>query len=245
MWKLDTDDLAAAHLVSELLDERGDTLRALRWVDRSLEAVLSSVDDAPEDVVEPADLLAAEWRASLRRKLGLAPDSLDRYAASHGRAALLGDTLGVPDAYDEGLAAFGMAEPPEEAGGTEEPAAPVLSHIVRADVVAAHAKGVLAGYDGEEELTADRYFREVELNRREMRRETSFSKGKDVPISLAEVRAYAEAEGIAALTPDVRLRAAYAKYTDGRGDFPTWPPERNASCWCASGRKYKKCCGRP
>jgi hypothetical protein len=24
-----------------------------------------------------------------------------------------------------------------------------------------------------------------------------------------------------------------------------WPPERNAACWCGSGRKYKKCCGAP
>lgn len=24
-----------------------------------------------------------------------------------------------------------------------------------------------------------------------------------------------------------------------------WPPERNAPCWCASGRKYKKCCNSP
>jgi uncharacterized protein YecA (UPF0149 family) len=22
----------------------------------------------------------------------------------------------------------------------------------------------------------------------------------------------------------------------------TWPPERNADCWCGSGTKYKKCC---
>ncbi|PRY15787.1 SEC-C metal-binding domain-containing protein [Pseudosporangium ferrugineum] len=25
----------------------------------------------------------------------------------------------------------------------------------------------------------------------------------------------------------------------------SWPPERNATCWCGSARKYKKCCGRP
>jgi tetratricopeptide (TPR) repeat protein len=24
-----------------------------------------------------------------------------------------------------------------------------------------------------------------------------------------------------------------------------WPPARNATCWCGSGRKYKKCCGNP
>ena len=247
MWALDTDDLAAAYLVSELLDERGDTTRALRWVDRSLATALSVVDDDPESVIGTADLMAAEWRAGLRGRLGFAPDALDRLAASHGHAAILRKALGGPDAYDEGLAALGMAEPPPAADGTEEPAVPVLSHIVRADVAAAHTEGILAGYDGEgeEELTPDRYFREVELNRREMRRETSFSKGRDVPISLAEIRAYAEAEGISALTPDVRLRAASAKYADGRGDFPMWPPERNASCWCASGRKYKKCCGRP
>ncbi|WP_344437186.1 SEC-C metal-binding domain-containing protein [Actinomadura bangladeshensis] len=31
------------------------------------------------------------------------------------------------------------------------------------------------------------------------------------------------------------------------GTAPTlaWPPERNAPCWCGSGRKYKKCCGSP
>jgi uncharacterized protein YecA (UPF0149 family) len=32
-----------------------------------------------------------------------------------------------------------------------------------------------------------------------------------------------------------------------RNGAPTfdWPPERNAPCWCESGRKYKKCCGSP
>ncbi len=24
-----------------------------------------------------------------------------------------------------------------------------------------------------------------------------------------------------------------------------WPPGRNEPCWCASARKYKKCCGAP
>ena len=27
-------------------------------------------------------------------------------------------------------------------------------------------------------------------------------------------------------------------------DTIAWPPERNGACWCGSGRKYKKCCGR-
>jgi tetratricopeptide (TPR) repeat protein len=28
-------------------------------------------------------------------------------------------------------------------------------------------------------------------------------------------------------------------------DLIAWPPARNAPCWCASGRKYKQCCGHP
>ncbi|ROO82838.1 SEC-C motif-containing protein [Actinocorallia herbida] len=29
------------------------------------------------------------------------------------------------------------------------------------------------------------------------------------------------------------------------GELIPWPPERNDACWCGSGAKYKKCCGRP
>jgi hypothetical protein len=37
-------------------------------------------------------------------------------------------------------------------------------------------------------------------------------------------------------------RAAYArKLSTGAARLP-WPPERNGSCWCGSGLKYKKCC---
>lgn len=28
-------------------------------------------------------------------------------------------------------------------------------------------------------------------------------------------------------------------------DVVAWPPQRNAACWCGSGRKYKRCCLRP
>jgi tetratricopeptide (TPR) repeat protein len=38
-------------------------------------------------------------------------------------------------------------------------------------------------------------------------------------------------------------RAAYAAERLRDGDVISWPPGRNESCWCGSGRKYKKCCG--
>jgi hypothetical protein len=41
---------------------------------------------------------------------------------------------------------------------------------------------------------------------------------------------------------DPSSRAAYARrLAAGTGQI-SWPPERNAQCWCGSGIKYKKCC---
>ncbi len=39
-------------------------------------------------------------------------------------------------------------------------------------------------------------------------------------------------------------RADYATDLVERGLMRPWPPSRNEPCWCASGRKYKKCCGK-
>jgi hypothetical protein len=43
-----------------------------------------------------------------------------------------------------------------------------------------------------------------------------------------------------------RTRLAYVGWLGEQGgDTVAWPPERNAACWCGSGRKYKKCCAAP
>ncbi len=39
-------------------------------------------------------------------------------------------------------------------------------------------------------------------------------------------------------------RADYATDLVERGLMRPWPPSRNEPCWCESGRKYKKCCGK-
>jgi tetratricopeptide (TPR) repeat protein len=38
-------------------------------------------------------------------------------------------------------------------------------------------------------------------------------------------------------------RAHYAAERFLTGEAIDWPPGRNETCWCRSGRKYKKCCG--
>jgi len=48
--------------------------------------------------------------------------------------------------------------------------------------------------------------------------------------------------------PDsAEARAEYAAHLAASADpdLIAWPPSRNQSCWCGSGRKYKKCCAAP
>ncbi|GAB3692891.1 hypothetical protein GCM10027597_50290 [Saccharopolyspora tripterygii] len=44
---------------------------------------------------------------------------------------------------------------------------------------------------------------------------------------------------------DVESPDDYAFEEAHNGNYLPWPPGRNDTCWCDSGRKYKKCCGAP
>ena len=63
-----------------------------------------------------------------------------------------------------------------------------------------------------------------------------------VPLTVEEVTASAVAHGVDADWAEARARAAYELAQEGRA--VAWPPGRNDPCWCGSGKKYKKCCGR-
>jgi uncharacterized protein YecA (UPF0149 family) len=41
-----------------------------------------------------------------------------------------------------------------------------------------------------------------------------------------------------------QARAQYAAELGRLRRTRAWPPGRNEACWCGSGTKYKKCCGR-
>lgn len=64
-----------------------------------------------------------------------------------------------------------------------------------------------------------------------------------VDARVPEMQAYAEGVGGSIADPDVRR--AYLDHQVQHGQVGAWPPGRNASCWCGSGTKYKRCCGRP
>lgn len=64
-----------------------------------------------------------------------------------------------------------------------------------------------------------------------------------VPLTIGGLRAFAAASGLDPARRSTRM-AYMSAMGAGAPEIP-WPPERNAGCWCGSGVKYKKCCGRP
>jgi tetratricopeptide (TPR) repeat protein len=61
-----------------------------------------------------------------------------------------------------------------------------------------------------------------------------------VSVTPADYAAYADRTG---RPPEER--GSLTEYALAAEETVSWPPERNAPCWCGGGRKYKKCCGRP
>lgn len=63
-----------------------------------------------------------------------------------------------------------------------------------------------------------------------------------VPLTVERVVEFAAANDLDPEAPEVRARVAYEVAQEGGAI--AWPPGRNDPCWCGSGKKYKKCCGR-
>jgi tetratricopeptide (TPR) repeat protein len=62
------------------------------------------------------------------------------------------------------------------------------------------------------------------------------------PIVVDEFTRWAAEEGYDPGSGEAR--SVYAAEIDRTGRVIPWPPGRNEPCWCRSGRKYKRCCGR-
>lgn len=71
------------------------------------------------------------------------------------------------------------------------------------------------------------------------------SVGRRPVIVAVTVDAYVAWAAAAGLDPaDGAVLEDYAQERHRAGAAIAWPPGRNDPCWCGSGRKYKKCCGR-
>lgn len=87
----------------------------------------------------------------------------------------------------------------------------------------------------------DRYAVQIETQLRKLH--TALGHRPSVaPILVDEFIGWAAEEGYDAGSGEAR--SVYAAEVNRTGRAIPWPPGRNDPCWCGSGRKYKRCCGR-
>jgi tetratricopeptide (TPR) repeat protein len=87
----------------------------------------------------------------------------------------------------------------------------------------------------------ERYARHIERQLRDLHGALGH-RSAVAPLNVEELLAWAAGEGYDPSSGEARsMYAAELRRTDRS---ITWPPGRNEPCWCRSGRKYKRCCGR-
>jgi tetratricopeptide (TPR) repeat protein len=86
----------------------------------------------------------------------------------------------------------------------------------------------------------DVYFRSIEQRLADLFEE----RARRPLLSALDVEGLAAYAGSRGLDADSgAARAGYAAELARSGRARSWPPGRNEQCWCASARKYKRCCG--
>ena len=178
---------------------------------------------------EVAALAAFDEALATANKLG--DDDAIRRARSERQFSR--ETLGLPEDDDDRLATRSLLDSP----GSEEISF-ALAWFPRSEQRAALAEWA----DLKEDLgDPDRYCRSIEQHLRELAA-ASGHRPSVAPLTVKELTAFSESQG---LDPaDGLARARLAADLERRGQAVPWPPGRNQPCWCGSGRKYKRCCGR-
>jgi tetratricopeptide (TPR) repeat protein len=196
---------------------------ALRWLTGGLELALSS--DDPEGVVAQLTDLRSESLETLGRpRADALNDRADAWLASRRR----------PRREDED----GDALEPER-GGPPPPVA--MAWVAPQDFPAACEQWAAFGEEWGGASHAG-YSRALEGKLVELRSHGIAMKAV-APLRLSEYLAWAADQGH---DPSASAtRASYAAEQLRCGVAVRWPPGRNEPCWCASGRKYKKCCASP
>ncbi|MET8877702.1 SEC-C domain-containing protein [Nocardia sp. NPDC004604] len=186
---------------------------------------------------------ALRWlEAGLARQLALADDTSEPYLGLQQLAMARGrirDALGLPeDSIDR---------------AAEEGKQQWLDQIIGGRSGAAHPSATSVLYWPESEFAAalkrwptlrDKY--ETYDEHRKLVERTLRDLPSVARIAVATVAGLIDyAESIDADPALAHTRAEYAAELAETGYVLVWPPGRNEPCWCGSGRKYKKCCGRP
>ncbi len=216
--------LAEGHctFVAELLTERGDLEGALRWYDRAV----ARLDPEELEALRRADgwmhvsSVMVRGRREVRRSLGLPMDATDEIAPV---APFQRQPVVVEDLHDY-----------LESGRTPQQ---VRMLVFQRDERAEARRRWPDEYDAPDE----EYYPSAERRWRELAGQ-GVPAIRVVPAVVSQLCEFAERVGGSPIDSNVKARYANAVAEQvGIG----WPPPRNGPCWCGSGAKYKKCCGRP
>jgi hypothetical protein len=233
--RITSELLRPGHLGQGPADLLGEYMRELERWDEALRcfniASRELLAEPPEELAEEDDLSLSPLvnRLLARMKLGLPHDDHDEVALVVAQRQAEG-ALGLPH-EEEGW--------PEE----DEPGREVEALYSRAAFDGARARGLLSGETAEH--GADAYYRAAERSLRERDREHPGARRSVVLHGVEEVAEFAERSGLDPANADTVLNWADLELTADDPRLRSWPPGRNEPCWCASGRKYKKCCGSP
>jgi tetratricopeptide (TPR) repeat protein len=207
------------HLAAELLEERGALEQALTWFNMAVSR-LTEQEMAQRDTEFGAFSFAngiVSGRRRVRDALGLPPDELDRSVDARTEHA---------DELFRGLT------PPNP------PRAVRVLFWPRTEIPIAHQTWPQLV----EHCDVDAIMSEREAANRELS-DAGVTRITMVPLTAARLIEYAHRTGGDPTHEDTRM-GCLAEIT-AEGGTIHWPPARNASCWCGSAMKYKKCCGRP
>ncbi|MCE7006417.1 SEC-C domain-containing protein [Kibdelosporangium philippinense] len=206
------------HLAAELLEDRGQHQQALTWFNMAV-ARLTEQEMADRDTefgfLSYANNIVA-GRRRVRHALGIPPDELDESVQA-------------------------LSEQAEDLARALTPPAPREVRVLfwpRNEIPRAHE----AWPRLVEHAEADTIIAEREAANRELS-EAGIARITMVPLTTAKLLEFTTRTESDPTDEDTRLACMNEILEEG--GTVSWPPARNAPCWCGSAIKYKKCCGRP
>jgi tetratricopeptide (TPR) repeat protein len=208
-------------MVAELLTERGDLDGALRWYDRAVARLAPEDLDAlrgPGGWMHMSSVMV-HGRHEVRRRLGLPVDATDEMAPEFPLRRPPVDLDDLRDYLDSGRTPRAVRMLVFQRGERGEARRRWPEHYEPSD---------------------EEYYSAAERRWRELA-DSGLPAIRIVPATVSGLCEYAERAGGEPTDPNVK-----ARYSDTIAAQVSiaWPPPRNGPCWCGSGAKYKKCCGR-
>jgi SEC-C motif len=210
----------AFHLAAEAAEMNGDERLALRWFDMALSRCADQMGLGERSEAEMAGQVAmlVLGRRRVRRSLGLPPDDLDRAGTAEPKVQNPAYSGSLPPGVATSTSLVRVLFWPRDQIRPAAARWPTLVQETDIDMVT-----------GQRELENRRIVAE------------DGARIVMVPLTVESLTEFATRAGGNPLSARTRSKALEERFE--RGDGISWPPGRNAQCWCGSAVKYKKCCG--